>query len=303
MERSIADAEILFSWGLGDEVFAKARSLRWLHAPAAGVGAYLTPSIRARRPPIALTNSRGVHAVPIAEHVMGMLLALARELPEAIRQQQSGSMRRTSWFLLPEVPGELSGRTLGLYGYGAIAREVARRAQSFGMRVVALKRDPKAAAWDPELLRTLGLPVEEPAPEALLSPEDFDRFLEESDVIVITAALTPETQGRFDARAFARMRPGSWLVNIARGKIAREEDLVAALRQGRPAAAALDVFEREPLPEESPLYSLDNVILTPHISGLSTGYWPRSLALFRANLARWLEGKPLWNQVDPERGY
>lgn len=303
MERSIDEAELLFSWGLGDAVFARAGALRWLHAPAAGVGAYLTTSIRARRPPVAITNSRGVHAVPIAEHVMGMLLALARELPEAMRQQRSGAMRRESWFQLPEVPGELSGRTLGLYGYGAIAREVARRARAFGMRVVALKRDPRPATWDPELLRILGLPEEEPALEALHGPGDFDRFLESSDAVVITAALTPETEGRFDARAFARMRPGSWLVNIARGKIARESDLADALRTGRPAAAALDVFEREPLPEESPLYRLDNVILTPHVSGLSTGYWPRSLALFRANLARWLEGRPLWNRVDPDRGY
>lgn len=294
-------AEILFCWGLGDAVFARARALRWLHAPAAGVGAYLTPSILARAP--RLTNSRGVHAVPIAEHVMGMLLGLARDLPRAARQQAEGAMDRESWFSLPEVPVELAGRTLGLYGYGAIGREVARRATSFGMRVVALRKNAAPPAWDPELLATLGLPTEEPALAATYGPGDFDRFLEESDAIVITAALTAETEGRFDARALARMRPGSWLVNIARGKIVREGDLVEALRAGRPAAAALDVFEREPLPPESPLYTLDNVILTPHVSGLSTGYWPRSIALFRANLERWLSGRPLWNEVDPARGY
>jgi phosphoglycerate dehydrogenase-like enzyme len=101
------------------------------------------------------------------------------------------------------------------------------------------------------------------------------------------------------------MRPGSWLVNIARGKIVREADLVQALERGggRPAAAALDVFEREPLPPESPLYRLDGVILTPHVAGLSTGYWPRSMSLFRANLKRYLDGEPLWNRVDPGRGY
>jgi phosphoglycerate dehydrogenase-like enzyme len=301
IEAAIERAEILFCWGLGDAMFARARSLRWLHAPAAGVGAYLTPSIRARAPHV--TNSRGVHAIPIAEHVMGMLLALARDLPRAVRQQAAGGMERETWFELPEVPAELSGRTLGLYGYGAIAREVARRAAACGMRVVALRRDPSPRAWDPALLDTIGLPREEPALAAVYGPDDFDRFLEESDAIVISAALTPETEGRFDARAFARMRPGSWLVNIARGKIVREAELVEALRAGRPAAAALDVFEREPLPPESPLYTLDNVILTPHVSGLSTGYWPRSIALFRANLGRWLEGKPLWNEVDPARGY
>ena len=301
IEAAIERAEILFCWGLGDAVFARARSLRWLHAPAAGVGAYLTPSIRAQAPRI--TNSRGVHAIPIAEHVMGMLLSLARDLPRAARQQATGAMDRESWFSLPEVPRELAGRTLGLYGYGAIARETARRALAFGMRVVALKRDPAPRTWDPGLLDTIGLPREEPALAAVYGPGDFDRFLEESDAIVISAALTEETEGRFDARALARMRPGSWLVNIARGKIVREADLVEALRAGRPAAAALDVFEREPLPPESPLYTLNNMILTPHVSGLSTGYWPRSMALFRANLGRWLDGRPLWNEVDPARGY
>jgi phosphoglycerate dehydrogenase-like enzyme len=301
IEAAVARAEILFCWGLGEEVFARAEKLRWLHAPAAGVGAYLTPSIRSRNP--VLTNSRGVHATPIAEHVMGMLLSLARRLPASFREQAAGAMRREDWFDLPEVPTELAGRTLGLYGYGAIGREVARRAGAHGMRVLALKRDRARTIWDPELLRLLGLPEEEPRVDALLGPDDFDRFLEECDAIVITAALTPETEGRFDARAFARMRAGSWLVNIARGKIVRESDLVSALRAGHPAAAALDVFEREPLPEESPLYRLDNVILTPHISGLSTGFWPRETALFRANLARWLEGRPLWNRVDPARGY
>jgi phosphoglycerate dehydrogenase-like enzyme len=302
VEAAIADAEILFSWALGEEVFAKARSLRWLHSPAAGVGAFLTPSVRARRPLV--TNSRGVHAVPIAEHVLGMLIDLARGFSRAAREQAAGAMMREGWWEEDRVPKELFGKTLGLYGYGLIARETARRAAAFGMRVVALKRDPgRPTPWEPELLRTIGLPADEPALAALHGPADFDRFLEESDAVVITAALTPETEGKFDARAFKRMRPGSWLVNVARGKIVREQELVLALQAGRPAAAGLDVFEREPLPPESALYTLDNVILTPHVSGLSTGYWPRAMALFRANLARYLGGEPLLNRVDLDRGY
>jgi phosphoglycerate dehydrogenase-like enzyme len=301
---AIPSAEIVFSWALGDAVFANARALRWLHSPAAGVGAYLTPSIldRGDQAPL-ITNSRGVHAIPIAEHILGFLIALTRRFSAAAREQDSGAMQRERWW--DEEPGELFGKTLGLYGYGAIARETARRAIAFGMRVVALRRDPGSAPWEPGLLRAIGLPLDEPPLDALFGPNEFERFLEESDAVVITAALTPETEGRFDARAFARMRPGSVLVNVARGKIVREGDLVEALRRGggRPAAAALDVFEREPLPRESPLYTLDNVILTPHVSGLSTGYWPRSMSLFRANLTRYLEGAPLWNRVDPRRGY
>jgi len=302
VKEAVLDAEIVFSWSLGEEVFSRARNLRWLHAPAAGVGSFLTPSVLGRRPLV--TNSRGVHAVPIAEHVMGMLIDLARGFSRAAREQAAGAMMRERWWEEEHVPRELFGRTLGLYGYGLIARETARRAAAFGMRVIALKRDPgRPASWEPGLLETIGLPAEEPALAALHGPGDFDRFLDESDAVAITAALTPETEGKFDARAFARMRPGSWLVNIARGKIVREDELIEALRRGRPAAAALDVFQREPLPPESGLYRLDNVILTPHVSGLSTGFWPRAMSLFRANLSRYLEGQPLWNRVDLERGY
>ena len=153
------------------------------------------------------------------------------------------------------------------------------------------------------MLQALGLPAEEPKLAAVLGPDQFGRLLSESDVVVVTAALTPETQGIFDAAALARMKRSAWLVNIARGKIIHEEALVDALRSGALEAAALDVFETEPLPPDSPLYTLDRVILTPHVSGLSRGFWPRAMALFRANLVRDAAGAPLLNQVDPARGY
>jgi phosphoglycerate dehydrogenase-like enzyme len=281
---------------------ARAERLRWLHAPAAGVGAYLTPSFLRRG--AVLTNSRGVHAVPIAEHVLGMMTALARGLKTAIVEQTTTGMRRDRWWTGDQVPEELAGKTLGLFGYGAIGREIARRAASFGMRVLALKRDPSAVGtWDPELLQALRLPAEEPRLEAVLGPDGLDRLLGESDVLVVSAALTSETKGIFDADAFARMKHGAWIVNIARGRIVVEGALIEALRSGHLGAAALDVFETEPLPPESPLYTLDRVILTPHVSGLSRGFWPRAMALFRANLARDAAGRPLLNRVDPERGY
>jgi phosphoglycerate dehydrogenase-like enzyme len=299
---AVPDAEILFTWAHGEEMMARAERLRWLHVPSAGVGSFLTPSVRARRP--VLTNSRGVHAVPIAEHVLGMLVALARRFRPAMEEQAEGDMRREGWWSGTAIPRELSGRVLGLYGYGAIGRETARRARAFGMRVLALKRRPeRAPEWDPELLRALGLPAEEPGVEVVLGPDGMDRLLAESDAIVVAAPLTSETEGAFDARAFERMKRGAWFVNVARGKIHRERDLAAALRRGHLGGAALDVFEREPLPPGSELYSLDNVILTPHVSGLSTGFWPRAMALFRANLARDAEGRPYLNRVDLERGY
>jgi phosphoglycerate dehydrogenase-like enzyme len=233
-----------------------------------------------------------------------VLVALARRFRAAVVEQTTTGMRRENWWVGSEIPDELHGKTLGLFGYGAIGREVARRAIGFGMRVVALRRHPdRAPEWDPELLRALGLPLKEPDVEAVLGPADFARLLGESDAVVACAALTPETKGIFNADAFARMRPGSWFVNVARGKMVREDDLIAALRGGPLGGAALDVFETEPLPHESALYTLGNVILTPHVSGLSRGFWPRAMAIFRANLVRDAKALPLLNVVDPERGY
>lgn len=301
-DRALPGAEILFAWRHGADMLDRAERLRWFHAPSAGVAAFLTPGVLARR--LVVTNARGVHATPMAEHVLGFLIMLARGFRPAIEEQAAGAMRDERWESEGGVPRELDGLTLGLFGYGAIGREIARRAASFGMRTIALKRHPeRAETWDPEYLRVVGLPAEEPRLEDVLGPGDLDRFLAESDAIVVAAPLTPETTGVFDARAFARMKRGAWFVNVGRGRIHREDDLVAALRTRHLGGAALDVFEREPLPPESELYRLDNVILTPHVSGVATGYWGRAMGLFEANLARDGAGRPLLNRVDLERGY
>lgn len=302
LSAALPEAEILSSWAPREERVRHATALRWIHAPAAGVGAYLTPSVIQRG--VVVTNSRGCHAVPIAEHVMGMLVALARRLHDGIVEQTTTGLAREKWWTGSAVPAELYGRTLGLFGYGAIGREVARRAVAFGMRVIALKRQPKELPdWDPALLSALALPAPEPQVDEVLGPVELDRLLAESDAIVVCAALTPETQSIFGARAFSRMKRGAWFVNIARGKIVRQHDLAEALRSGHLGGAALDVFEAEPLPRESELYTLPNVILTPHVSGLSDAFWPRMMALLRENLARDADGRPLLNRVSVERGY
>lgn len=299
---AVAEAEILFSWAPGEEALSRAGRLRWLHAPAAGVGSFITPSVLRRG--ILLTNSRGVHAVPIAEHTLGMLVALARQFRPAIADQIARGLDRERWWVGSGRPVELCGRTLGLFGYGAIGREIARRALAFGMRVIAVRRHPeRVEAWDPDLLEALGLPAAEPVLDRVMGPGDLSAMLSEADAVVIAAALTPETEGLFDAAAFRSMKRGAWLVNVARGKIVRERDLIEALREGRVGNAALDVFETEPLPRESELYTLENVILTPHVSGNSTGFWPRAMALFRENLRRDAAGLPLLNRVDLSRGY
>ena len=298
----IADAEILYAWRPDDAVMARAKKLRWLHVPAAGAGAYLTPAFRATG--AALTSSRGAHAIPIAEHVMGRSSRSRAIFLDALDEQRSArGMNREGWWTGAAMPHDLHGKTLGIFGYGLIGREVARRAACFGMRVIALKRHPdRPQTWEEPLLRAVDLPVEEPPVAAFLGPGEFNRLLEESDALVLSAALTPETEGRFDEAAFARVRRGVWLVNIARGKLVREDAFAAAVRDGRIGGAALDVQAVEPLPRESELYRLDRVLLTPHISAVSKGFWPRALSLFRENLARDAGGEPLLNRVDPARG-
>ena len=296
------EAEILFSWAPGDDLVRTAPHLRWIHAPAAGVGTFLTPTVLQRG--LRLTNSRGVHAIPIAEHTVGMLVALARDFRRVIEDQNAGKLDRERWWIGSGRPVDLSGRTLGLFGYGAIGREIARRAQAFGMRVVAVRRHPTATPrWDPALLEALDLPAEEPVLDRVFGPEELTAMLGEADAVVVAAALTPETEGVFDAAAFRAMKRESWFLNIARGKIVRERDLIEALRSRQVGAAALDVFETEPLSPESELYRLENVILTPHVSGNSNHFWDRAMALFRENLRRDAAGAPLLNQVDLTRGY
>jgi len=299
----IGDAEIAFTWRPDEEVWERAKRLRWLHVPAAGAGAYLTPAFRGTG--ATLTSSRGAHAIPIAEHVVGSLLALARDFPRALTEQRSGpGMHRAGWWTETGMPHDLFGKTLGIFGYGLIGREVARRAAGFGMRVIALKRHPETPlTWDHALLNALRLPLEEPTIAEFLGPGDLDRLLESSDALVLSAALTAETEGRFDAAAFARMRQGAWIVNIARGRLMDEAAFAAAIRVGRIGGAALDVSAVEPLPRESELYTLDRVLLTPHISGVSRAFWPRAMSLFRENLARDARGEALLNRVDPARGY
>jgi phosphoglycerate dehydrogenase-like enzyme len=172
------------------------------------------------------------------------------------------------------------------------------------MRVIAVRRHPEAASrWDPALLEALDLPAEEPVLDRVFPPGELTTMLGQADAVVVAAALTPETEGVFDAAAFRAMKPGAWFLNIARGKIVRERDLIPALRSRQVGAAALDVFETEPLSPESELYTLENVILTPHVSGNSNHFWDRAMALFRENLRRDLAQAPLLNQVDLTRGY
>lgn len=275
------EVDVIVGWNVSREAVQRAGRLRWIHSTAAGVDQLLHPEILERD--IILTTSSGIHAESITEHVLALMLAFARRLHVAIRNQLAHRWDRPS-----TVGRELRGKTVGILGLGHIGREVAARAAAFGMRVIGTKHTP------------------EPIPHAdrVLPPEGLDEVLREADYLVITLPLTSETRGLIGPRELGLMKSSAYLINVARGAIVQEAALIEALRQGRLAGAGLDVFEREPLPQDSPLYEMEQVILTPHVSGGGgTGYYDRAIPLFCENLRRYLTGEPLVNVVDKRRGY
>jgi phosphoglycerate dehydrogenase-like enzyme len=254
--------------------------LRWIHTMAAGVDAELSADVVAR--PVVVTRTRGLHHVPVSEWVLMQLLAVSKRLPAFVRAQDA---RR--WQPL-EVPASLVGRTVGIVGYGEIGQAIAQRARGFGFRLVGLRRHPRPA---PEL-------------DALYGPEGLERLLAESDYVVVVTPLTPETRGLIGAAQLRAMRPTAWLINVGRGPVVDEAALLRALREGWIAGAALDVFAQEPLPPEHPLWSLPNVLVTPHNSGIRPLQFRSEIVdQFVANLRRYLAGEPLLNQVDKAAGY
>jgi phosphoglycerate dehydrogenase-like enzyme len=286
IERDLPDTDIFVGWSLRPKQFAGARKLKWLHSTAAGVAQLMYPELRASD--IAVTNASGVHTVPIAEHVLGLLLALARRFPSAFRHQAARHWGQQDIWDEPVRPRELRGSTLLVVGLGAIGREVARLARGMGLRVIAVTRSGRAA---PEL-------ADRVAPASAL-----DALLADADFVVLAAPETPETHHLMNAARLARMKPGAYLVNVARGSLVDENALVAVLREQRIAGAALDVAGEEPLPESSPLWALENCFLTPHLSGASDSLWERQTELLLDNLDRWFSGRDLRNRVDLNRGY
>ncbi|MGH2885173.1 MAG: D-2-hydroxyacid dehydrogenase, partial [Solirubrobacteraceae bacterium] len=284
----IAAAEVLYGIpGDSPEGLAcavrRGGALRWIQATSAGAGEQVSTAGLSEDDlhRVTVTSAAGVHAGPLAEFALFGLLAFARGLPRLLADQHA---RR--WGHYPV--GELSGRTLLIVGLGQIGEEVARLAAAFGMRVVGISRS--AASDSPhvhEVRRT----------------SELHECLPEADAIVISAPLTEATRGLIDAAAIARIKPGAIFVNVGRGGVVDEPALIEALRSGRLAGAALDVFASEPLPAESPLWELPNVLVSPHTAGLSVRENERIAALFVENLGRYLRGEGLRNRVDPELLY
>jgi phosphoglycerate dehydrogenase-like enzyme len=289
--RAVEGAEVYFGYGFPPALFRAAcgdgsGSLRWVHSGAAGVGATLYREMR--ESPVLLTNSAGVHAVPMAETLLAMLLYFARGLDLAAAGQRERRWAAPAFEAGDAPVRELGEATLGVVGFGGVGRELARRAHALGMRVLALKRRPAEAP---------------PGVELLFGDDGLDRLLGESDFVAVTLPETARTRGLIGAAELARMRAGAVLLNVGRGRVVDEAALVTALEAGRLRGAGLDVFAREPLPEDSPLWGLPNVLVLPHVSATSRRFWRRQTDLMVENLRRYLRGDPLRNAVDKEAGY
>jgi phosphoglycerate dehydrogenase-like enzyme len=295
----VDDVEVLLRGWLVAEAFdrllSRAPHLTWVHSATSGVERALTPAAMARD--VLVTNARGVFSRPIAEHVLLMILAISRHLPELLELQ-----RERTW--QPLEGRELRELTIGIVGYGSLGRSVASLASAFGARVIALRRRPTSV----EAARA-GAPDDgdefpyEATIDRVLGPDGLHELLNESDIVVLAAPLTAETEGMIDEAAVAAMKKESWLINVARGRLVDDTALIRALRDHRIGGAALDTFRDEPLPPSSPYWDLSNVILTPHTAWSSARVLDRSIELFCDNLVRFSRSEPLRNVVDPSAGY
>jgi phosphoglycerate dehydrogenase-like enzyme len=287
VENELASAEILFTFSLRPEQFSAARKLCWLHAPTAAVHQLLFPEFVESG--VTLTNAREVHGPVVAEHVMAMIFALAKKIPEAVLFQQRRVWGQAEIWYANSHPREVAGATLGLIGLGSIGLQVAKRAFSLGMRVIALREHSEKEAPS--------------SVERIFTPPDLHQLLSQSDYVVLAAPLTPATRGLMNAASFAAMKSGACLINVGRGPLVGEIALAEALRSNQIAGAALDVFDHEPLPAESPLWDLPNLLITPHTAALTEKLWDRHYNLFSDNLHRYLAHQPLLYVVDKRKGY
>ncbi|MBP2658947.1 MAG: Glyoxylate reductase [Firmicutes bacterium] len=276
----IRDIDILVPWGSMDvrPLYLAAPKLTWIHSLSAGVEGLIFPEIQNAN--TIITNSRGIHGIPVSEHVFAMMLVFTRGLDVFIRQQAKHQWKRT-------IVDEIHDKTIGIVGLGSIGREIAKKAKGLGMKVVASKQT-----------MTKELFVDE-----LYPPEKLHELLSFSDFVVTALPLLKETKHLFTINEFSVMKPSAYFINIARGGIIKQEDMITALEQGLIKGACLDVFDEEPLSDSSPLWDMQNVIITPHVAALSPSYLDRAVKLFADNLSRFQQNKEMLNIIDKVKGY
>ena len=287
LRQLLPEAEVAFTPFIDRDVFPSATKLRWVQSPAVGVGSLMFPELLASD--VVITTARGIRARSIAEHILGVTIALARRLPFAFRAQLEHRWAQDDLEGPAVDVRTLHGQRMGIIGLGAIGSELVSMAAPFGFRITAIRR--RATMAPP------------PGVDAVWPPDRLHDLLAQSDVVVIAAPHTPETKRLIGQPELDRVKRGALLINVARGKMIDDEAVIAALRDGRLGGAALDVFTEEPLEPSSPYWNTPNVIVTPHVSGALRDYWTPLVALFSDNLRRFDRGDALINVVDKAAGY
>jgi phosphoglycerate dehydrogenase-like enzyme len=286
LPQELPDTQIFVGYSLRASQLAGAKKLQWIHSTAAGVVQLMYPELRDSG--ILVTNPSGIFSVPMAEHAIGMLIALARNFPDSVRYQDQSRWAQQELWDQPQRLTELSGQVLLIVGYGSIGHELASRAKAFGMRVRGVSRSGKGDSALADIIVPIG---------------QLHDVLSEADFLVVSAPETSETKHLIGAPELARMKPTARLINVARGSLLDQSALLAALQQEKIAGAALDVTDPEPLPAADPLWKAPNLLITPHTSAVSDRLWSRQTSLLLDLLERWFDGRELFNQVDLRRGY
>lgn len=286
LPQELPDTNIFVGYSLRAQQLLDAKKLKWIHSTAAGVAQLMYPELRDSG--ILVTNPSGIFSVPMAEHTMGLLIALARNFPDSVRQQDRARWSQQDLWDLPQHLSELNGQVLLIVGFGSIGHELARRAKAFDMRVWGVSRSGKG---DASLV------------EKIIPASQLHEGLPHADYVVVSAPETPETRHLIGTHEIGLMKSTARLINVARGSLVDQAALIAALQQKKLAGAALDVTDPEPPAPDDALWQAPNLFLTPHTSAISDRLWPRQTALLLDLLERWFDGRELFNQVDLHRGY
>jgi len=282
----IVDADIAITWSLRGDQIAAAKQLRWIHSTAAAVHGLMTPELQASD--IIVTNARAVHGPVVAEHAMSLVFALAKRLPEAAKFQAQRHWAQQEICETAPRPRELKDATMVIVGFGSIGTSLAKLARALGMRVVAVREHPEKGS---------------DLADAMYSFADLNRALGEGDFVVLAIPVTEKTRHLMNAEHLGHLKSDAYLVNVGRGALIDEDALQHALRANRFAGAALDVTAKEPLPPGSPLWTMENVFITPHTAGYAEKMWERHYLAYAENLRRYLDGQPLLWLVDKNAEY
>lgn len=290
------EAEVLYSINT-PKIWSPHWNLRWIQNHYAGINHIYHDAIPDH---VILTTASGTNSITMAEHTFALILTLRRRIPQLLDFQHKHTWPEKRWKKFAQPL--LRGKTMGILGYGSIGREIARLAKAFGMRVLAYKRNPDQTRDSGFTIPGTGDP-DGSIPTHYYGADRLYEILKASDIVVNVLPATGETEGLLDEKAFAAMKPSSIFISVGRGKTVDENALIEAIKGGDLAGAGLDVFATEPLPASSPLWHLNNVIISPHVGGSFDQYDEFCMILFRENLARYLAGKPLLNRVNRKLGY